>query len=193
MSARCIRTGRLALRPLAPTDLDAVHALWTQPGVRRFLFDDVTIPRPVAAEMLAESGRLMHEMGRGLWAAFLREPDVGAPLVGTGGFWHFGTPPEPEILWALDDDRRGRGYATEMSRAMLRWAFDHLGFARVVAATDVPNVDSERVMQRIGMRFRERRVRDGLDTVFYELTREDFAPGTDVFELEAASRVPPLC
>ena len=55
-----------------------------------------------------------------------------------------------------------------------------------VAATDVPNVDSERVMRRLGMRFLERRVRDGLDTVIYELAREDFAPGSDVYELETA-------
>ena len=184
MPAHRIRTARLTLRPLAPTDLDAVHALWTQPGVRRFLFDDATISRDVAAGMLADSTRLMKETGQGLWAAFPRQAEGDAPLLGTGGFWQFGTPPHPEILWALDDSCRGRGYATEMSRAMLRWAFDHLGFDQVVAATDVPNVDSERVMKRLGMRFRERRVRDGLDTVIYEFPRGDFTPGADVFELE---------
>jgi RimJ/RimL family protein N-acetyltransferase len=31
-----LHTERLRLRPLAPGDVDALHALWTDPQVRRF-------------------------------------------------------------------------------------------------------------------------------------------------------------
>jgi RimJ/RimL family protein N-acetyltransferase len=44
----------------------------------------------------------------------------------------------------------------------------------VVAATDTPNQASVRVLQRLGMFFRERREYHGLDTVFYGLGREEF-------------------
>jgi RimJ/RimL family protein N-acetyltransferase len=33
-------TARLHLAPLAPSDTDALHALWTTAGVRRYLWDD---------------------------------------------------------------------------------------------------------------------------------------------------------
>jgi hypothetical protein len=36
--------------PFASEDLDALHALWTDPDVRRYLWDDIVISRERAAE-----------------------------------------------------------------------------------------------------------------------------------------------
>jgi RimJ/RimL family protein N-acetyltransferase len=47
--------------------------------------------------------------------------------------------------------------------------------ASVIAATDTPNQASVRVLQRLGMFFHERREYHGLDTVFYQLAREEFS------------------
>jgi len=38
-----------------------------------------------------------------------------------------------------------------------------------------PHPQSMRVLSKLGMAFRERRLRHGLDTVFYEINAEDFA------------------
>ena len=37
-----LRTPRLRLRPFAVDDVDALHAVWMDAGVRRFLWDDIT-------------------------------------------------------------------------------------------------------------------------------------------------------
>ena len=55
MAAPMLRTLRAVLRPLGVADLDAVHALWTDPDVRRYLWDDVAITRERAAEVVAAS------------------------------------------------------------------------------------------------------------------------------------------
>ena len=53
MSFSCLETERLTLRPFADADVDALHALWRLPEVRRFLWDDVVISRDTALEVVA--------------------------------------------------------------------------------------------------------------------------------------------
>jgi RimJ/RimL family protein N-acetyltransferase len=58
-----------------------------------------------------------------------------------------------EIGWALRRQFWGRGYATEIGRAGLAFAFCVLGVQAVVSCTVRHNVRSRAVMQRIGMRY----------------------------------------
>ena len=55
---------------------------------------------------------------------------------------------------------------------MLSYAFDVLACSQVVAATDVPNAASARTLARLGMQFERRGTLNGLDTLFYRLSRE---------------------
>ncbi|UCM88539.1 GNAT family N-acetyltransferase [Streptomyces marincola] len=58
-----------------------------------------------------------------------------------------------EIGWALRREFWGRGYASEIGRAGLAFAFDTLGMRAVVSCTVRHNVRSRSVMERIGMRY----------------------------------------
>ena len=58
--------------------------------------------------------------------------------------WHVG--------WALRRDHWGRGYASEIGRAGLDYAFDVLDARAVVSCTVRHNARSRAVMERIGMR-----------------------------------------
>lgn len=58
-----------------------------------------------------------------------------------------------ELGWALLAAGRGHGYATEIGRAGLRFAFDELGSREVVAFTERHNAASRAVMERIGMKY----------------------------------------
>ncbi|WP_239648092.1 GNAT family N-acetyltransferase [Nocardiopsis ganjiahuensis] len=58
-----------------------------------------------------------------------------------------------EIGWALRGGFRGCGYASEIGRAGLGFAFDVLGVRAVVSCTVRHNVRSRAVMERIGMRY----------------------------------------
>jgi 3-dehydroquinate dehydratase/shikimate dehydrogenase len=57
-----------------------------------------------------------------------------------------------EIGWRLDKPYWGFGYASEGALAVLEYGFETLSLAEIVSFTAVPNVRSQRVMQRIGMR-----------------------------------------
>jgi RimJ/RimL family protein N-acetyltransferase len=58
-----------------------------------------------------------------------------------------------EIGWALRREFWGRGYASEIARAGMAFAFDVLGVQAVVSCTVRHNVRSRAVMERIGMRY----------------------------------------
>jgi RimJ/RimL family protein N-acetyltransferase len=150
------RTQRLRLVPI-----DARHApeLWE-------LHQDEGIARwyPLSKE---EALRFVERMesswrrGLGKWLAY--ENSTGA-FVGRGGpSW---TVVEGagcvEMGWALRQELWGRGYATEIGRAGLDHAFSVPGVEEVVAFTEVHNVRSRAVMERLGMRYVRQILRSGL-------------------------------
>jgi ribosomal-protein-alanine N-acetyltransferase len=165
-----LTTKRTTLRPVGPGDVLTLHALWTDPEVRRYLWDDVSISEEHAAEVVAASGADFAAHAFGLWAIY---DNVSAQLAGFCGFKP-SEAGEPELLFGLWPRYWGRGLATEASRAVLSYAFDVLNCAQVVAATDVPNAASARTLERIGMQYERRGTLNGLDTFFYRLSRERF-------------------
>ncbi len=163
-----LETARLLLAPLSETDAGEVHALWTSPGVRRFLWDGEAIPPEKTRELLRHNQRLFQRRSLGIWGARSRE---GRELVGFAGFWHFRDPPRLEFLFGVRDDCRGRGYAPEAGRAVIGHAFGRLGMDEIAASTDAGNRASRRALEKLGMTLEGRRVVDGLDTLFYRLVR----------------------
>jgi RimJ/RimL family protein N-acetyltransferase len=166
-----LATVRLRLRPCTAADVDALHALWTDPHVRRWLWDDVVIDRATAAERVAASDASFAASGWGLWAA---EPREGGALLGVIGLVEIDPAVGPEILYSLHPAHQGRGYATEGSIAVIDHAFEALGFARMPGRTDAPNRASARVLERLGMRFEGETLVHGNPHVCYSIGREEW-------------------
>jgi RimJ/RimL family protein N-acetyltransferase len=150
------RTERLRLLPI-----DARHALelWE-------LHQDKGIARwyPLSREQALRFAERMESSwtrGVGKWLAY--EKSTGA-LVGRGGpSWAVVEGTErAEIGWAFRRAVWGRGYATEIGRAGLDYAFSVLGVEEVVSFTEVHNARSRAVMERLGMRYVGRILRPGL-------------------------------
>ena len=67
-----------------------------------------------------------------------------------------------ELGWALTGAARGLGYATEIGRAGLEFAFETLGASAVIAFTERHNTASRAVMDRLGMPFAGEITAEGL-------------------------------
>ena len=156
------------MRPFIKNDHETLHRLWTEPEVRRYLWDDVIIPPTQTTEILVENQRLFKEEGFGLWAIRQRDDPT---LVGFCGYWRFHNLPRPELLYGLSRQFWGRGLAVEAASAMISFGFDRLGFDVVTASTDPPNTASIRVLERLDMDFDRRETKSGQDTVFYKKVR----------------------
>ena len=79
--------------------------------------------------------------------------------------------PAVEIGWRLARHAWGRGLATEASRAALDWGLEVAGLPAVIAIAAPANLASQRVMEKIGMRYTGRAQYFGLDVVRYERAR----------------------
>lgn len=147
-----ISTRRLRLRPLAPSDADAVTAYRARPEVARY------VPfEPMGREAVTEritgqwSARKIAAEGDSLLlgvelASHVRI--VGDVMLAYHSAEHRGG----EIGWVLNPEHSGHGYATEAAHAVLHLAFDDLGLHRVVARVDARNDPSLRLAARLGMR-----------------------------------------
>jgi ribosomal-protein-alanine N-acetyltransferase len=189
-----LHTERLRLRPCRPDDLDALHSVWTEAVVQRFLFDDRELSRKDARSFVDGSAASFANHGYGLWLFFERSDDLvvlersgnpiaferaGAPIAGFSGLLP-SSPGPPRLVFGTRPRLWRRGYATEAAGAVLHHAFAVLGITRVVADVDEPNAASIRVLQKLGMARTRRAIANGRALLYYELGR-DRAPG-DFFE-----------
>lgn len=166
-----IETVRLRIRPFNSDDIDGLHALWTEPGVRKFLWDDEPVPKDQVESIIAESTSLFETKGFGLWAIIYKEPEA---LIGFCGFWYFHKPPTLELLYGLSESYWHQSFALEAANVMLSYGFNKLGFDRIEASTDSANQPSIAVMERLGMSFWKRETTNSLDTTYYAISRNAF-------------------
>jgi len=150
-----LSTERLVLRPVTGDDHPVLLAHWTEPDVRRFLFDGAPLSSAEVAETVEESIGDFAAHGYGIWLIELGSgtgsgPSPGPGLVGTAGL----RPLEEsglEIFYSLAPGAWGHGYATEAARAVVEYALGPLGLPEVLAEVDEGNAASVAVVKRLGM------------------------------------------
>jgi RimJ/RimL family protein N-acetyltransferase len=147
-----IATDRLDLRLHTQSDVDVVADLWGRPEVVEFLYQEVQ-DRSGAERMLQarlQFGGLVADGDRLVLAASVRETGevAGEVVLACVSVAHR----QGELGFVFHPDHQGRGYAGEASTALLRVAFEHVGFHRVVGRADGRNRRSAAVMERLGMR-----------------------------------------
>ncbi|NUP51541.1 MAG: GNAT family N-acetyltransferase, partial [Catenulispora sp.] len=148
-----LETDRVALRFFTADDADLLIELDSDPAVMRFLSGGVPTPPEVVRDraipsVLAGYERWGHELG--LFAAYERD---GGAFIG----WfclrplRSGPREEAELGYRLRQAAWGRGYATEVSQALLAKGFTQLGLRMVWAETMTLNRASRNVMEKLGM------------------------------------------
>lgn len=174
-----IKTQRLQLRTLHPDDLAAYHAtIYGDAEVMTYLPGGVPREMDVVAETIEYFIRHQKKHSFTIWA--VEEKESGT-LVGHGGLIYVprsdGEPTtEVEIAYAFGKDYWGKGYATEVAEASLRYGFEEIGLDSIIALAFPANIPSQRVMQKIGMTYQ------GLTTLYhdaelvlYSMEREAYA------------------
>ncbi|WP_370257709.1 GNAT family N-acetyltransferase [Cryobacterium sp. Hh38] len=77
-------------------------------------------------------------------------PGRGSDHVQRDHLWGISVVHHGLLGYWVAEENNGRGYATDAVRAMTTRAFEELGLHRVQAETLIPNVRSQRVLQRVG-------------------------------------------
>ncbi len=119
-----LATARLRMRALKIEDFEAFAAMWSEPGVVRFV-GGIPLAREDAWSRFLRQMGMWHYLGFGVFA--MEEKQSGA-FVGVAGFHDLHRNITPSIDgsmeagWALSTASQGKGMAEEAMRAALAWA-----------------------------------------------------------------------
>ncbi|MFW6599042.1 GNAT family N-acetyltransferase [Propionibacteriaceae bacterium Y2011] len=158
-----LRTTRLSLRAFAESDEQFVLGLHQNPELARFMPTQVLTDLDGARKRIDRFRRHDDHPVYGFWCVtrldgtpvglVLFQPIPASEGVGVD---------DVEIGWRQHAAHTGRGYVTEAARAVLDHGFA-TGLDRIVAVTDPANRASQRVCERLAMRY-EGLTRDYYDT-----------------------------
>ena len=186
-----IETERLLLRGSTPDDVDAWAALYEDADVRRYL--------PTFPQSIRERAALHIEWCNAAWE---EEPQTGVTwmialkqtgeLIGRCGCGTREGSNEAEVIYTLGKPYWGRGYATEATRAVIRYSLEHFPWDPITACIYPANIASRRVLEHLGFVY----ARDvdyleltgdpskGMESPIvplYTLPRDKFAPGNAAY------------
>ena len=145
-----LSTDRLVLRPLLPTDADAVFAMRSDPIVQRYGSHPPWTDRQTAVAYIE---RDMGAMAAGNGAQFGIERREDGAVIGTCTLYALDAQSRhAECGYTLLPSAWGKGYASEATTRLLDWGFDELDLHRVEADIDPRNTASARVLERLGFK-----------------------------------------
>ncbi|MPZ14970.1 MAG: GNAT family N-acetyltransferase [Chloroflexi bacterium] len=171
-----LRTERLLLRPFAFADVD---------DVVRYASDEQWSRYWVAAPAGPYTRRDGEEfIARAILDSWETRPQfaivLGGTVIGGTGLNIDRESRIGELGYAVARSHWGEGIAPEAARAVIDWAFLAYGLEKVFARADARNVQSHRVMEKLGMRrealLRQHRMHGGerTDEVWYGLLRREW-------------------
>ena len=150
MTAPTLRTARLELRAVRADDAAVLHDIFTQPGVRKYLFDDHVLARHETDRLVA------NWLNRDAWVIQrLTEGDrIGAialtPIGAATAHYQPALANSIELVIAVAEQSWGWGLAVEAGNAVMAHGFETMGLDRIAAVVDLPNTRSHLLMKRLG-------------------------------------------
>ncbi|MGR9436032.1 GNAT family N-acetyltransferase [Rhizobium leguminosarum] len=156
------RTARLRLRIPVEGDIDFLTRLFSQPE----LVAHRPVPRPDSREESA--ARLARDIGHwkdhgfGRWAV-----EANGALIGFGGVTLSKEFDGLNLSYHLQPESWGQGYATELVREALVFAFDDLHGERVIGLVRTANAASRRILEKCGFNIEREVMLHGAPTNMY--------------------------
>lgn len=155
---KILETERLRLHHLRPTDVESLLDLWTDPETTEHLGGPRERAKlePLFAEELQDPFAEEYD----LWP--VEEIETGA-VVGHCGLLDKEVEgrEEVEINYIFHKNAWGKGYATEIGKALVEYAFTKKALPRLIALIKPDNQASARVAEKIGMHLEKEVIRPG--------------------------------
>jgi RimJ/RimL family protein N-acetyltransferase len=167
-----LETARLRLEPMADLHLDGLYAMNRDPDVMRYITGQPETRKATLA-MIRRVERRWETWGFGWWSLFEKQ---SGQLIGAAGIQYLGLDPanRHEIGWRLRRDKWGQGFASEAARRIASFAFDQLGAPVLCAICHPDNLDSSRLMQKLGMVYQGQEEWHGAMVSVHQVTADEW-------------------
>jgi RimJ/RimL family protein N-acetyltransferase len=163
------RTERLSIRTFREEDLPAVHAIYSDSLVWRYMGIGPTTTLEESRERLERMLGYQRDHGYTFWAVTL---SGSGDLIGDTGLIPLeGVGPEVEIGWRYASAHWGKGYATEAATACRDLGFERFGLTRIYVDVHPQNERSQNVARKLGARRLGRAKHRGFDVVRFVIDR----------------------
>jgi len=190
-----IETHRLRLRPMTSGDLPALARMFADPDVMRYLPTGES--RSVEETEVELNYMVDHwqQRGFGVWAITLKDTGEFAGYCGLqylheepGGVsaeaLQGGT--DVEVVAGLAKPYWQQGIAPEATRAALRYGFEAVRLARIVAAIHPDNDASRHILQSIGMKSDDTICYYGDDVPHFVICHDEFRLDDSFYRVHSA-------
>jgi RimJ/RimL family protein N-acetyltransferase len=164
---KILETERLLLRNQQPEDADVIAKMFGDAEVMRFIGDGKTYPRSAAEQSIKKWNDYERTHGFTSWAVIRKEDNA---FIGKCGFNYLPDNSDIELSYMLDEPYWGRGYATEIAKAVLEHGMNKLNMKRVVALVYPQNSPSIRVIEKTGMKYEKECEYFGVKLLMYAIS-----------------------
>ena len=145
-----ITTTRLLLKQITPNDTEEMFRLHSNPIVQKYTGEPPVESIEEMKGMILSRVDNYKKYGYGRWATFLKDE---MQFIGWAGLAYLPEFDKIDLGYRFLPEYWGKGYATEASRAILKYRFEELGLERIIAIAMKENKASMRVMEKVGMKF----------------------------------------
>jgi len=149
-----LETEHCLVRETTVEDVEEFYRIYSDPSITKFmesLYEDPEEERAYAKDYI---DKVYSFYGFGIWTV-LEKPEAGssqtAQVIGRAGICYREGYEDPEMGFVIATDKQGRGYATEVCRAILQYGHEQLGFKRILAFVQPENAASLHVCDKLGM------------------------------------------
>jgi [ribosomal protein S5]-alanine N-acetyltransferase len=147
-----LETKRLVLKTPTLDNIDELYLLQSDPDVMKYIGSGVRTKEVVID---ATESAIKHYKDHGFSMGSLYEKKTGH-FIGQAGLLYLAyndKQPDIEIGYRLHKRYWGRGFATEIGKALVTWGFQHLAIDHLIAVINPENSKSEAVLKKIGMHY----------------------------------------
>jgi ribosomal-protein-alanine N-acetyltransferase len=170
-----IETDRLILREVKEEDIEGLYDLDADPAVHEYLGKRPITRMEEAVETFHYIQNQHKTHGIGRWAVIEKASNAFAGWCGL----KFETAVREDmdyydLGYRLRKEFWGRGIATEAATVSLKYGFQTLGLSEIYAGAHVENIGSNKVLQKVGLKFIERFEYDHMPHNWYGITSSEW-------------------
>ena len=167
-------TSHTKLRPFVLEDVASLFQIANQKDIFRYYPNPAPWTREKTEKFIRSQLAHWDEHGFGWWGV---EPLDHPELIGWNGLQYLPDTNEIEVGYLISESFRGRGWTTEGTLASLKFGFERLGLASIIAIVHPDNFASQRVAVKCGLALVDRNNYFVMDCLRYRVdakTHEDF-------------------
>lgn len=168
-------TERLILRELEPTDENDLFEMDSDPEVHLYIENNPVKSIDEIRKVIEMLRKQYRENGIARWAVVDKQTEE---CLGWAGLKYFKEPLNNhvnfyELGYRFKRKHWGKGFATEASKAIIQYGFEHLDIDALYAITDPKNTNSKKVLTKLGFEFKETFDYEGDPTDWFELKKNN--------------------